>query len=86
MKEKIITRLKQIGKGYELDKLPPVLLKAVIDSSIPLIEAEIKKAEDRAIQRLINERFVAKVIKTKLENRPSRRNQSSHVIGANTPP
>ncbi len=67
MKDKIIARLKQIGKGYELDKLPPALLNAVVDSSIPLIELERQKAEDRTIQRLINERFVAKAIKVALE-------------------
>ncbi|MDQ8184251.1 hypothetical protein [Pelagicoccus sp. SDUM812002] len=82
MKDKIIARLKQIGRGYELDKLPPVLLKAVIDSSIPLIEAELKKAEDRAIQKMITERFVARVIKTALEGNSSRRNQKREAAVA----
>ncbi len=72
MKEKIIARLKQFGKSYELDKLPPALLKAVIDSSIPLIEKEIIKAEERAIQKLINERFVGKVLKSLLTPPTSR--------------
>jgi len=72
MKDKIIARLKQIGRGYELDKLPPALLKAVIESALPLIEKEIEKAEGRAIYKQINERFVAKAIKTALEKKPER--------------
>ncbi len=52
MKEKIIVRLQQIGKGHDLDKLPPALLKAVIESSIPLIEKEARKAEERASEYL----------------------------------
>ncbi len=69
MEDKIIARLKRIGHGYELDKLPPALLKAVIQSALPLIEQEIRKAETKAIQKLINERFVAKVIKQTLERK-----------------
>ncbi len=85
MKEKIIAKLKQIGKGYELDKLPPALLKAVIDSSIPLIEKEVIKAEERAIQKLINERFVAKVLKSALERKPSRGHEKANSPATYSP-
>lgn len=76
MKNKIIDRLKHVGRGYSLDKLPTALLKAVIESAIQVIEEEVRKAEDRAIQKMVNEKFVAKVIKTTLENRsPTRKKQ-----------
>lgn len=69
MKNKITEKLKHIGRGYELDKLPPALLKAVVDAAIPLLDAEMKQAESRAIQKVVNEKFVAKVIKATLEGR-----------------
>jgi len=67
MKNKITEQLKHVGRGYDLDKLPPALLKAVVDAAIPLLDAEIKKAEDRAIQKVVSRKFVARVIKTTLE-------------------
>ncbi len=54
MKTKIIARLKQIGKGYDLDKLPPALLNSVIESSIPLIEVERQKVPT-VLTSLLNE-------------------------------
>lgn len=66
MKAKVTDRLKTVGKGYDLDKLPPMLLKAVVDEAQPLIEREVAKAEDKAVQRLVNEKFVARVIKDAL--------------------
>lgn len=69
MKNKITEQLKHIARGYELDKLPPALLKAVVDSAMPLVDAEIKKAESRAVQKVVSGKFVARVIKTTLESR-----------------
>lgn len=69
MKNKITARLKHVGRGYELDKLPPALLKAVVDAAMPLLDAEIKKAEEKAIQKVVNEKFVAKAIKSALERK-----------------
>jgi hypothetical protein len=77
MKNKITEKLKHIGRGYELDKLPPALLKAVVDAAILLLDAEIKKAEDRAIQKVVNEKFVARVIKATLEKRTPAKSKSS---------
>lgn len=69
MRNKIIERLKNVRPGYDLDKLPTTLLKAVIETAIPLIEQETRKAEERAIKKMVNERFIAKVIKTTLEKK-----------------
>jgi len=69
MKAKITDRLKKVGKGYDLDKLPPLLLKAVVDEAQPLIEAEVAKAEEKAVHRIVNEKFVARVIKDTLSGR-----------------
>lgn len=69
MKAKITDRLKKVGKGYDLDKLPPMLLKAVVDEAQPLIDAEVTKAEEKAIQRIVNEKFVARVIKDTLSGK-----------------
>ncbi|MDP0495296.1 MAG: hypothetical protein Q7Q73_03720 [Verrucomicrobiota bacterium JB024] len=66
MKARITDRLKKVGKGYDLDKLPPLLLKAVVDEAQPLIDAEVTKAEEKAVQRIVNEKFVARVIKETL--------------------
>ncbi len=67
MKTRITERLKTIGKGYDLDKLPPMLLKAIVETAQPLIEAEVAKAEEKAVQRIVNEKFVARVLKATLE-------------------
>lgn len=72
MRNKIIDRLKHVRPGYDLDKLPTTLLKAVIETAIPMIEQEARKAEERAIQKMVNERFIAKVIKTTLEQKTGR--------------
>ncbi|WP_269541676.1 hypothetical protein [Cerasicoccus fimbriatus] len=77
MKAKITERLKHVGRGYDLDKLPPALLETVIDAASPLIEAELGKAEERAIQKIITEKFVAKVIKSALEAKPARRSRAT---------
>lgn len=77
MKAKITVRLKNVGRGYDLDKLPPALLETVIDAASPLIEAEINKAEERAIQKIVTEKFVAKVIKSALEGKAGRRSKAS---------
>jgi len=61
-----------VRPGYDLDKLPTNLLKAVIETAIPLIGQEARKAEERAIQKMVNERFIAKVIKTTLEQKTGR--------------
>lgn len=73
MKQKILERLKQVGPGYELDKLPPAILKAVIDTATPLIASEFSKAEDRIVSKVVTGKFVARVIKTVLEGKPRRR-------------
>ena len=57
MKDRIVEQLKHVGSGYELDKLPKALLNAVVEAALPIIEAEVRKAEDRAIQKTINEKF-----------------------------
>jgi len=72
MRNRIIERLKNVRPGYDLDKLPTNLLKAVIETAIPLIGQEARKAEERAIQKMVNERFIAKVIKTTLEQKTGR--------------
>ena len=73
MKAKITDRLKTVCKGYDLDKLPPMLLRAIIDEAQPLIEAEIAKAEEKAVQRIVNEKFVARVIKDTLSGKRRRK-------------
>lgn len=84
MKAKITERLKHVGRGYDLDKLPPALLDAVTGTALPLIEAELSKAEERAIQKIITEKFVAKVIKSALEGKAGRRSKTSSDKGAAT--
>ncbi len=79
MKQKILERLKQVGPGYQLDKLPPAILKAVIDTATPLIAEEFSKAEDRIVSKVVTAKFVAKVIKTVLEGKPRRRSRSASV-------
>lgn len=79
MKAKITERLKHVGRGYDLDKLPPALLETVIDAASPLIEVELAKAEERAIQKIVTEKFVAKVIKSALEGKTARRSKASPV-------
>lgn len=73
MKAKITERLKIIGKGYELDKLPPRLLSAVIDYALPQVEDELKKAEQRALEKIVTEGFVVRAIKTALESKPRKK-------------
>ena len=82
MKSKITERLKHVGLGYNLDKLPSDLLQAVIESAIPVIEREVRKAEDRAIQKIINEKFVAKVIKVTLERKAPRRSRPAENLAS----
>ncbi len=82
MKERIVEQLKHVGSGYELDKLPKALLNAVVETSIPIINAEMRKAEKRAIQKLINERFVAKVVKTTLEKKVVRRTRTPSKLSS----
>ncbi len=77
MKARITERLKHVGRGYDLDKLPSALLEKVVDEASPLIGAELSKAEERAIQKIITEKFVAKVIKSALEGTPPRRSRAS---------
>ncbi len=77
MKTKITERLKHVANGYELDKLPPSLLNAVVEAAIPLIEVDVKKAEERAIQKIVTERFVAKAIKGALEGKSDRRRKAT---------
>lgn len=72
MKSKIVEQLKHLGSGYELDKLPVALLNSVVEATLPIIEKNVRKAEDRAIQKTVNERFVAKVLKTTLEGKAPR--------------
>ncbi len=72
MRNKIIARLKHVRPGYDLDKLPTTLLEAVVETAIPLIEQEAREAEERAIQKMVNDRFIAKVIKTTLEKKTGR--------------
>ena len=76
MKQKILERLKQVGPGYELDKLPPAILKAVIDTATPLIAAEFSKAEDRIVSKVVTGKFVARVFKTVLEGKAQRRSRT----------
>ena len=79
MKQKILGRLKEVGPGFELDKLPPAILKAIIDTATPLIESEYKKAEDRIVSKVVTAKFVAKVIKAVLEGKARRRSKPTSV-------
>jgi|GEM_PF-5480080 len=79
MKDRIIEQLKNVGHGYELDKLPKALLNAVVESSLPIIVKDIRKAEDRSIQKTINEKFVAKVLKATLEQKTQKRTRSTRT-------
>ncbi len=79
MKQKILERLKQVGPGYQLDKLPPAILKAVIDTATPLIVEEFSKAEDRIVSKVVTAKFVAKVIKAVLEGKARRRSKPNSV-------
>ena len=79
MKQKILDRLKRVGPGYELDKLPPAILKAVIDTATPVIIAKFNKAEDRIVSKVVTAKFVARAIKTVLEGKPLRRSRSASV-------
>ena len=84
MKQKILGRLKEVGPGYELDKLPPAILKAVIETATPIIVEEFGKAEDRIVEKVITAKFVAKVIKTVLEGKVRRRSRSLEVERRNS--
>lgn len=79
MKQKILERLKQVGPGYELDKLPPAILKTVIDTATPLIASEFSKAEDRIVSKVVTAKFVARVIKSVLEGKVRRQSTSASV-------
>lgn len=76
MKQKILERLKHVGPGYELDKLPPAILKAIVDTATPLITSEFSKAEDRIVSKVITGKFVARVFKTVLEGNARRRSRT----------
>ena len=80
MKQKILDQLKQVGPGYQLDKLPPAILKSVIDTATPLIAEEFSKAEDRIVSKVVTAKFVAKVIKSVLEGKPRRRPRTFSVV------
>ena len=67
MRQKILGRLKEVGPGYELDKLPPAILKTVIDAATPVIAEEFSKAENHIVEKVITAMFVVKVINTVLE-------------------
>ncbi|NET39447.1 MAG: hypothetical protein F6K19_47030 [Cyanothece sp. SIO1E1] len=62
--------------GYELDKLSPAILIAVVDTATPLIASEFSKAEDRIVSKVITGKYVARVIKTVLEGKARKRSKT----------
>lgn len=77
MRARIIERLKQVGRGYDLDKLPPALLNTIIEAATPALASEISKAEERAIQKVVTEKFVTKAFKSALEGKPTKRSRAT---------